>query len=140
MNFNVLNKINEAESVIKEIRDNLNNTKTTGKGKQIQTLLLEKQKHDKQNKEYLRLKQKEEEENKLSYILEQDKKKYKPQKYLNEPYNSMGDINFDDLFNLNKINNDMLNEKRKLIENTQKAEQKNLKKNLNMNNKIRKSK
>jgi hypothetical protein len=31
MNFNVLNKINEGESIIKEIRDNLNNTKTTEK-------------------------------------------------------------------------------------------------------------
>jgi hypothetical protein len=70
MSFNVLNKINEGESIIKEIRDNLNKTKTTEKDKQIQTLLLEKQKHDKQNKEYLRLKQKEEEENKLRYILE----------------------------------------------------------------------
>jgi hypothetical protein len=27
MSFNVLNKINEARSIIKEIRDNLNNTK-----------------------------------------------------------------------------------------------------------------
>jgi hypothetical protein len=53
MNFKVLNKINEAESIIKEIRDDLNNTKATEKDKQIQTLLLEKQKHDKQNKEYL---------------------------------------------------------------------------------------
>jgi hypothetical protein len=41
----------------------------------------------------------------------------------------MGDINFNYLFNLNKIKNDMANEKRKLIKNTQKAEQKNMKKN-----------
>jgi hypothetical protein len=87
---------------------------------------LKKQKHDKQNKDYLRLKQKEEEENKLKYILEQDKKKYKTQKYLRESYNSMGNINFNDLFNLNKIKNDMANEKRKLIENTQKDEQKKI--------------
>jgi hypothetical protein len=35
MNFNVLNKINEAESIIKEISDDLNNTKTTEKDKKI---------------------------------------------------------------------------------------------------------
>jgi hypothetical protein len=56
--FLCLKKINEAESIIKEIRDDLNNTKTTEKDKQIQTLLLEKEKHDKQNREYLQLKQK----------------------------------------------------------------------------------
>jgi hypothetical protein len=33
MSFNVLNKINEAESIIKEIRDNLNKTKTGEKDK-----------------------------------------------------------------------------------------------------------
>jgi hypothetical protein len=47
MSFNVLNKINEAESIIKEIKDNINKTKTIEKDKQIQTLLFEKQKHDK---------------------------------------------------------------------------------------------
>jgi hypothetical protein len=53
MTFNVLNKINKEKSIIKEIRDNLNKTKTSEKDKQIQILLLEKQKHNKQNKEYL---------------------------------------------------------------------------------------
>jgi hypothetical protein len=33
MNFNVLNKINETENIIKEIRDNLNKTKTSEKDK-----------------------------------------------------------------------------------------------------------
>jgi hypothetical protein len=31
MSFNVLNKINEVESITKEIRDNLNKTKTSEK-------------------------------------------------------------------------------------------------------------
>jgi hypothetical protein len=53
--------MNEAESILKEIKDKLKINGTTEKEKQIQSLLLEKQKHDKQNKEYLRLKQKEEE-------------------------------------------------------------------------------
>jgi hypothetical protein len=100
MNFNVLNKINKAKSIIKEIRDDLNYTKTTEKDKQIQTSLLEKQKHDEQNKEY------------------------KSQKYLSEPNNSIEDLNFNDLFNLNKIKNNMLNEKIKFIENTKNEEKK----------------
>jgi hypothetical protein len=89
MNFNVLKKIKDVESIIKEIRDDLNKTKTPEKDKQIQTLLFEKEKLDKQNKEYLRLKQKEEEEIKLKCILEQDRKKYKSEIYLSQPYNSM---------------------------------------------------
>jgi hypothetical protein len=36
----------------------------------------------------------------------------------------MGYINFNDLFSFNKIENEVVNKKRKLIENTQKAEQK----------------
>jgi hypothetical protein len=47
MNNDILNKINEVESIIKEIRDDLNNTKTTEKDKQIQALLLEKEKDNK---------------------------------------------------------------------------------------------
>jgi hypothetical protein len=35
MSFNVFNKINEAENIIKEISDNLNKTKTSEKDKQI---------------------------------------------------------------------------------------------------------
>jgi hypothetical protein len=66
----------------------------------------------------LRLKQKEEEEIKLRCRYEQVKKKYKTDKYLSQPYNSMGDLNFNDLFNINKIQNNMLNvEKKKLKKN-----------------------
>jgi hypothetical protein len=69
MSFNILNKVNEVESILKEIKDRLKMNGTTEKDKQMQSLLLEKQKHDKENKEYLRLKQKEEEENKLKFKL-----------------------------------------------------------------------
>jgi hypothetical protein len=74
MYFNVFNKVNEAESILKEIKDKLKINGPTEKGKQIQSLLLEKKKHEIQNKEYLRLKQEEEEENKLKLKLKQDKK------------------------------------------------------------------
>jgi hypothetical protein len=102
MNNDILKKIKAVESTIKEIRDDLNKTKTNEKDKQIQTLLLEKKKLIKQNKDYLRLKQKDEEEIRAKYKYEQDKKQYKTDKYLSQPYNSMGDLKFDDLFNLKK--------------------------------------
>jgi 5-formaminoimidazole-4-carboxamide-1-beta-D-ribofuranosyl 5'-monophosphate synthetase len=69
--------VNEVESILKEIKDKLKINGTIEKEKQIQSLLLEKQKHDKQNREYFRLKQKEEEENKLKLKLKQDKKNIK---------------------------------------------------------------
>jgi hypothetical protein len=58
MNNNVLNKISEVESIIKEIKDNLKIKKDTEKDKQLQELLLEKEKYDQQNKEYIQLKKK----------------------------------------------------------------------------------
>jgi CO dehydrogenase nickel-insertion accessory protein CooC1 len=52
MSFNVLNKVNEGESILKEIKDKLKINGTIEKDKQIQSLLLEKRKHEIQNKEY----------------------------------------------------------------------------------------
>jgi hypothetical protein len=56
MNNNVLNKISEVESIIKQIKDNLKIKKDTEKDKQLQVLLLQKEKYDKQNKEFIQLK------------------------------------------------------------------------------------
>jgi hypothetical protein len=51
MNNNVLNKISGVESIIKEIKDNLKIKKNTEKDKQLQELLLQKEKYDQKNKE-----------------------------------------------------------------------------------------
>jgi hypothetical protein len=50
MSFNVLNKVNEIESILKEIKDRLKMNERTEKDKQIQSFLLQKQKHNKQNR------------------------------------------------------------------------------------------
>jgi hypothetical protein len=46
MNNNVLNKISEVESLVKDPKDNLKIKKETEKDKQLQALVLEKEKYD----------------------------------------------------------------------------------------------
>jgi hypothetical protein len=102
MNNNTLNKISEVESIIKEIKDNLKINKDTEKDKQLKELLLEKEKYDKQNKEYIQLKKKQERENQYKYKIHQDKIKYN-NKYLDTPYRSVSELNFEDLLKINTI-------------------------------------
>jgi hypothetical protein len=114
MNNNVLNKISEVESIIKEIKDNLKIKKETEKDKQLQELLLQKEKYDEENKEYIQLKKKQERENQYKYKLHQSKIKYN-NKYLDALYRSVSELNFEDLFKINTIKDMYEKEKEDMV-------------------------
>jgi hypothetical protein len=143
MSNNLLNKINEVEGIIKEIKDNLKIKKDTEKDKQFQELLLQKEKYDKQNKEYIQLKKKQERQNQYKYKIQQDKIKYNNQ-YLDVPYRSLSELNFEDLFRINTIKDkyekekeDMVKRQMDTLENVKNIEQKNMKINLKKKKKLK---